>query len=519
MAYFNHAFSKLFLGTGTTLGGGPIASSGGFITTNGTTTAQLSTLAPGYFMFVDPKTWTRVTAPTNCCPLVLASSSLLTNDKIGPFHGGYKETNKSKIINPKYVHKWYRVDPCTPQQSVISIGNTVFTANGLATVNTIVAGTETYVNGTYANVPLLANTGTGTGAFATVTVAGNAITTVTITTPGGGYTVGDSLSIAPGFVTVLVAGTATTFVVATVAIDDPSCCFEFLCGETYYLRIDIKGSPTLRFENHNAYQNVYAYTGCCSGPTPTPVDSTLVMISWAQMIFENAYLSPFVFPVVYDESGVAWFPPNSTIDPDGNPILPSQWWSAYVSAGHTPGACAGLRLFGAYVETKFGNCTFQVTDFFEKEPVRLYASLVDMNGDPCTFEGICVYQECLGVQGMGFGEQVVRDLILSESYLQNFFYSGSDLRVREITQGYDLTNAINRNALYYRYFLLHTVPRYNNPTGVFDNDQYMLEIITTASNATLETYVDTWLGTCPDCVSFEVESCTPCVITPAQATS
>lgn len=513
MAYFNHAFTKMFLGTGATRVGGAITSTGGFVTSNGTTTAQLSTLTPGYFMFVDPKTWARVAAPTNCCPLVLASSSLLTNDKIGPFHGGYKETNKSKTINPKYVHKWYRVDPCTPQQSIISIGNTSFTSTGFATHGAITAGTATYVNGVY-TVNLVAVTGTGSGAIATVTVAGGIVTTVVLVSPGGGYTVADIVNVVTG-IPIASAGTATTTVVATLGITDATCCYEFLCGETYYLRIDIKGSPALRFENHNAYQNVYAYTGCCTGPTPTPVDSTLVMIAWAQMIIENQYLTPFVFPVVYDQSGTAWFPPGSTVDPQGVAILPAQWWSAYVSPGFTPGACAGIRLFGAYVETKFGNCTFQVTDFFEKEPLRLYASLVDLNGDPCTFEGICVIQECLGVQGMGFGEQVVRDLILAESYLQNFFAS-NDFRIREITQGYDILNAVNRNTLYYRYFLLHTVPRYNNPSGVFDNDQYMLEIITTAANATLQTYVDTWLGTCPDCVTFEIQACVPCVVTPAQ---
>ena len=493
--------------------GGVITSTDGFITSNGTTTAQLSTLAPGYYGFFDPKTWVRVAAPTNCCPLILASSSLLTNDKIGPFHGGYKETNKSKLINPKYVHRWYRVDPCTPQQSVVSIGNTNFTSTGLATVTPTI-GTATYVPGTY-TVSILAITGTGSGAIATVVVNGAGIvTSVTVTSPGGGYTIADTLNVVNG-IPVAVAGTATTAAVATLQPTEASCCFEFLCGETYYLRIDLKGSPVLRFENHNAYQNIYAYTGCCTTPTPVAVDSTLVMIAWAQMIVENAYLTPFVFPVVYDEAGVAWFPPGSTIDPQGNPILPTQWWSAYVSGGHTPGACAGLRLFGAYVETKFGNCTFQVTDFFEKAPVRIYASLVDLNGDPCVFEGICVFQECLGLQGMGFGEQVLRDLILSQSYLQNYVNS-NDFRVREITQGYDIINSVNRNALYYRYFLLHTVPRYNNPTGVFDNEQYMLEIITNTANAALEAYVDTWLDTCPDCVTFEIDACTPCVVTPAQ---
>jgi hypothetical protein len=37
---------------------------------------------------------------------------------------------------------------------------------------------------------------------------------------------------------------------------------------------------------------------------------------------------------------------------------------------------------------------------------------------------------------------------------------------------------IDRNARYHRYYLLHNVPRFNNPTGVFDNDRYMLEVIT-----------------------------------------
>ena len=512
MSYFNHAFSKRFLGTGASLGSGAVITTDGFITSNGITSAQLSTLTPGYYGFFDPKTWKTVSAPAGCCPLILASASLLTNDKIGPFHGGYKETNKSKLINPKYIHKFYRVDPCTPQQSVVSIGNTNYTADGVLTLGAVAAGTAVYTDGVY-NITLNTVTGTGSGATATVTVAGGVITTVVLVSNGGGYVIGNTV----GFnqVPITTPGTASTANVATVGITDPSCCFEFLCGETYYLRIDVKGSPALRFLNHNAYQNISAYTGCCSGPTPTPVDSTLVMISWAEAVVTNNYIKPFLFPVVYDEAGLAWYPPNSTVTPTGAPILPSQWWSAYVSAGHTVGLCAGLRLFGAYVETKFGNCTFQVTDFFEKEPVRIYASLVDLNGDPCVFEGICVYQECLGVQGMGFGEQVLRDLIMSESYLQNYVNS-NDFRVREITQGYDIINSVNRNALYYRYYLLHTVPRYNNPTGTFDNEQYMLEIITNNVNAPLEAYVTAWLAACPgSCVVLENQSCTPCVITPA----
>jgi hypothetical protein len=118
---------------------------------------------------------------------------------------------------------------------------------------------------------------------------------------------------------------------------------------------------------------------------------------------------------------------------------------------------------------------------------------------------------------MGFGEQVVRDLIKAESYLTNFF-ANNDLRIREITQGYDMTNAINRNALYSRYYILHSVPRWNNPTSTFDNDRYMNEIIiaepgfttpssVAAGNTVLNSFLTNWLGTCASCVPFETYCC------------
>jgi len=444
MAYFNHAFSKRFLGTGATRAAGVASatnphSTGGMITTVGTTTATLSTLTPGYFGFFDPKTYECVgTVASVCCPLLLASSALQSNDKIGPFHGGYKETNKSKVINPKYIQAAYRVDDCVPKQAIVSVGTTP----------------ETLVPG----LP------------------------------------------------------ATGFQGGTV---QANCAMDFLCGETYYLRIDVKGSPALRALNHNAYQTLSAYTGCCSGPVPDAVDPTLVYIEWAKALIINNYLNPFVLPVVFDTTGAPLYAPGTTVDPiSGAAVIPAQWWDAYVSpAGPYAGLTAGMRLFGAYVGTVFGDCTFQITDFFEREPVKIYASLVDYNGDPCVFEGLCVYNDCLGLQGMGFGDTVLKDFILSESYLQNFFHS--DLRIREITQGYDISTAIPRNALYTRYYILHSVPRFNNPSGTFDNDRYMLEVVTgTAGNAALDAFLTTWLGTCADCVPFDTHVCVACTPEP-----
>lgn len=455
MAYFNHAFQKCFLGTQTTADNPNANMVDGFITAAGIPSAALAQVntgvvnnnyGPGSYGFFEPNSWQSVDVAflgaNTCCPLVLASASLLREDKIGPYHGGYQESNKSKMINPRHVQRVYKVETCVPQQAVVSVGNTPQTLIG----------------------------GLPEEEFQSGTIQAN-------------------------------------------------CQYEFLCGETYYLRIDIKGSPALRFLNHNSYFTVDAYTGCCDGPVPTPVDSTLVMIEWAKQIVRTEYLNDFVAPVVYDQAGVAWYAPGTTVTYDGTntPVVPGQWWDAYVSPGFIVGPSAGLRMFGAYVETKFGNCSFQMTDFFEKEPLRIYASMVDYNGDPCAFEGLCVYNDCRGVQGMGFGEQVVRDVIKSESYLQNFFHT--DIRIREITQGDQLLNSVDRNALYTRYFILHSIPRPYNPSGTFDADRYLLEIIVSEAdplnpvgNTSLETFLTTWLDNCPQCVSLETESCTRCTV-------
>jgi hypothetical protein len=69
-------------------------------------------------------------------------------------------------------------------------GNTLTAAasligNGIATLGTLTGGSG-YVNGSYPKVPLLG--GTGTGALATIVVSGGAVTSVTITSAGVGYT-------------------------------------------------------------------------------------------------------------------------------------------------------------------------------------------------------------------------------------------------------------------------------------------------------------------------------------------
>ena len=538
MAYFNHAFRKTFLGTGVTVSSYSVrlldgttttaSTNRGFLTTAGLPTYVLNTLSQavedgvisatnpqyesGYVGIFNPKTNLSLAPATpgnECCPFYLAGSAIYSKDKIGPFHGGYTETNKSKMINPKYISRMYTVAPCEPQNEVVHVGSTYHTAGGGVLTFTASGGPATGLTANLVNAEIVASGGTGEGAVFTVTTNGSGtVTAVTLANQGlgKGYTVGDVLTIpgAGGGFEIEVDTVTTAGVDPITGAGGASCCKEFLCGETYYLRIDIKGSPALRYLNHNAYYIAEAYTGCCPDGSiaPTPVDSTEVMIKWADAILRYPVVNPFVQIVVQDEAGVLWYAPGTS--PADLAALGGDTWDNYVSTGHTDGACAGLIINGAYVDTKFGDCTFQLTDFYEKEPVKIYVSEVDLNGDPCTFDGICVVHECLGTQANGLGETVLRELTLSEAYRQNFLHS--DFRIREITQGNQIISSINRNGLYWNHYIQHNVPRHNNPTGTFDADQYLLQIVSLVSLASFDTLADGIVEGCGLC-EYETFGC------------
>ena len=519
MAYFNHAFKKSFLATGANISSVPVtdpsgtllgnaSATGGYLTTPGLPTYALNQLAAAATTsfgnyennYVGLFTKDMISASggqlSTCCPVYLVGSAIYCKDKISPFLGGYQETNKSKLINPKYVSRFYSVDSCLPSNNVVHVGSTYWTAGtAVDGVNINAPGTG-YTDGVYE-----VTGGTGSGLVVSIVVVAGAIDSVTIVSPGKGYTIGDTVTVdgGNGNGTIDVTSLIPAGVDPLTGAGGASCCKEFLCGETYYLRLDVKGSPALRFLNHNAYYIAEAYTGCCPAGAiaPTAVDSTEVMILWANALLRSPIVSPFIQIAVQDEAGVVWYAPGTNATFLAS--VGADTWDNYVSPGHTAGACAGLIINGAYVDTRFGDCTFQISDFYEKQPVNLYPSEVDLNGDPCEFTGVCIVNECLGSQVMGLGESVLRDIILSESYRQNFF--ATDFRIREITQGNQIVNAINRQALYYRTYLQHSVPRFNNPSGTFDNDQYLLEVIFTdsASAGAFEAAVTAWLGNCGVC--------------------
>jgi hypothetical protein len=424
--YFPNAFRKSFLPASTTL-----ASSG-----------STAALTAGQIGFFDAKTFQAVTA--QAAPFILAQGSYFAADKIGPVHGGYKESVKSKVINPKYISRLIKVSSATPQNQIIKV--------------------------------------------------------------------------------------------------EANACAGLACDSTIRLRLDVKGAPALRFLNHQLYKTLDAYTGCCDANNAA-IDHTVALLKWADQINEAPLLQDFVQAKVWLETtaSVAIDPTagsativvanadrtafqagekvvhaslgaNSIVvsvgaadsasagnanvvlsvaavsSTNGNATL----FTAQTTAGYTPATSSlsavnsHLDIVAAYVDSKFGNCTFTPTDYYGLEPLFIYASVVDESGEPCKVECITVSETRAPKQVSGLGETVLRELILDGRYLQNAYPDSSrveSLRMREIEADPALAT-VNRNGLYDQVLILHNVPRFNNPTSTFDNDQYLIVVHVPAGTAT-----------------------------------
>lgn len=353
--YFPNAFRKDFLPASTTL----------------RTTGSTADLTAGQIGFFNAKTHVAQATGGNV-PFILAQGSYFASDKIGPVHGGYKESVKSKVINPKYISRLIKVGAKTAQNQVVTVS------------------------------------------------------------------------------------------ISKVYEDN-----------TYRLRVDLKGSPALRFLSHNFYKVLDAYTGCqATAGTSALVDPTTVAIKWAKQINEHPFMTQFISAAVKNTA-------DATVAPGS--------YDSFTPAGSlTTSSTAKLILTVAYVETQFGTCTFTPTDFYELQPLEIYTSFVEESGDPCVVTGISSAQTQAPRQASGLGETVLRQMILSGRYMQNAYPDSSrvdSLRMREIEADPALA-AITRSSLYDQIMILHSVPRFYNPTGTFDNDQYLLVLHVPTGTAT-----------------------------------
>ena len=471
MAYFNHAFNKTFIADST-------------LATAGTAT---SALTAGQVALVSDATWASVALPG--APGIgalgyVVQGSFYTKDTIGnnPGHGGYQESVKSKGINPRYITRLWQANCQTATQ-------------------------------------------------------------------------------------------------ATASLSLGSACAP--CGKTQFMRIDVKGSPALRFLNHNAYAIADSANVCCIDGQEF-IDPTLILGVMAEMALSDPLIKPFVaegdlngvetatlsggvgYSVTTGAASAA-----TTVSPAGGSgakiniltvsgtgvILTFSYASVgkgyaigdvltVVDSGSTTDATltvtavtaggiitnstnaagavtqgvytiaqaqgkatsgnyvpstdpngtdkvsATVEFVGAYVDTVFGNCSFDTRDHYNAEPVEIIVSELDETGNPCNDCGVAT--QTPGSMQQTQGEEVVRELIMSERYRQSPYNQGNkdSARFREIEMSDELLSSVDRSATYKGYYIQHSVPRFNNPSGVFDNDQYVYKVYVKCSDAAAQLEVE-----------------------------
>ena len=466
MAYFNHAFCKSFL----------VTSFSDKVTSPLVPTQDLAAGQLGLYQ----GTWgdaldmaVALTTPEKNL-IYLAQGSWMKADKVGT-HGGYKESVKSKGINPKFLTRLWSSDcqDATASTVTIAVDETCAPCGENFFLRLDVKGSPAlrFLNhNAYAigdsSGDAAANGGDLPGLccidgqeFLDPAVALAAATQMLLADPiitpfvqeqqWSGAVAGMTVTTTAG-----VNGLrATSSVGASVSTN-------YTVGDI--VTVDGGASPAiLRIDTVGGGGAVTAFTILAAGAgyTASPPDATTTNVSVA-----NAAATGFEVTVVLNATGTYSIAEilDGTYTPSTDPVA--------------DGVTASVTLVGAYVDTKFGDCTFDSRDFYEKEPVQLVASILDETGDPCNECGVVTSTP--GVMQQTTGETVLRDLLLTERYMQNPYHQGSfdGFRMNEI-EGFDtLKAAVDRDALYRTYYIQHSIPRLNNPTGVFDNDQYVYKV-------------------------------------------
>jgi hypothetical protein len=502
--YFNHAFRKDFFvqpsATGTL---------GTLLT--GTTSQALTAGQIGLFVKTSAVNSSLVSTNTAATtPFLLIQGSYFNQDKISPALGGYQESMKSKLVNPRYISRVIKITAKQALQNIVKVP----VSCGLACDTTYRLRVD--VKGSPAlrflshNMYRTLDSYTGCCSTVDPTLLKDPIMTLLAWK--------DQINNSPifntmvqarvySYVTVLPAtsATTTTTLQATIPMTTTT---GILVGQKVVGAVAwVPGSGTAGVGiPPNSF--VTAVTGSTSIVIKFPPQQVAPTI--------GAAVSMQFFSDLYTSTDAASIVGTATVIP-GTGTQTGVGGSAVISAGILTGAtmqttASGaliysgaadaasftytqnpiLELSGAYIETKFGDCTFTPTDKYDLEPLFIYTSAVDESGDPCAVSCFTTTHSATGtdtaanlatvvqdpIQASGVGETVLRNLILSGRYAQNAYPDSSrveSLRMREIETD-PMYNVVSRTALYDQVMILHSVPRFNNPSGTFDNDQYLLVV-------------------------------------------
>jgi hypothetical protein len=476
-------------------------------------TGTTASLTAGQVGFFNPD-GTAVQA-VSARPFMIAQGSYFNSDKISPALGGYKESVKTKMINPKYISRVIKIAAKQARQNVVQVPVTCgLTCDTTYRLRVDVKGSPALRFLSH-NMYRTLDSYTGCCDTTDPTLVKDPVPTL--------INWADQINLSPIFNTMVqarvykLAVTNTTTAAAATAVSTTQA--TFIPGAFTSIAVGQKvvgtGIPANSFVTTvNGTTNI-TITFPSQQTAPTIGASTSV--KYYNDLYSGAIGTPQsgavqVIPGTGTESGVGGSAVVSAGTATGDTIGAIGTGGAALYDMNPASAAsftvdAHIELTGAYIETKFGICTFTPTDKYDLEPLLMYTSIVDETGDPCSTFCFTTSNANTGantsandntiiqapIQASGSGETVLRDMILSDRYLQLAYPDSArveSLRMREIEQNPALAS-ISRTSLYDQVMVLHSVPRFNNPSGMFDNDQYLLvfNVPTGAGTSSLTNYL------------------------------
>ena len=487
MSYFSHAFHKVFIGNGT-------------VKTTGST-ADLTAGDLGFYDYSTFKALTTAPASSFKKMFIIAQGSYHTVDSLSPFFGGLQESVKSRGINPAFIEKLYSSTASDPIADVWTVGY-----NGVTTDCNCLAGK-------CGNIYTLRIDVKGDPTLRTFDR--NLYRYITVETPccGEGCDVCvdetvDPLWIATKFVEKIntdmqlknfvqaeliysvlptfVAADVLTYVItigasvaktdvaaaySTATVTGPTNGTEFtlvFTGAEYGDRPqdgDLVDGETVTVTSATVQ---IARTMCITidGLTDISADITTFYENEASII-DVAVQTTGTSAITYELTQLSDAVTITNTDTMGIPVYSAipAYEGGYVwgvcPCAAAPAAytgCVGIKLTAAYIDTRFGNCSFRPTDYYNVQPLKIYVSKVD-DAQYCTDNHTTwtVTHNVESKQANGLGETVLRDYLVALNYKQEYFEW--DPRFREVMDQQVFT-AVDRTAQYDGLYLIHSIPNW-----------------------------------------------------------
>lgn len=455
MAYFNHAFGKAFYME--TLN-----------TNNRETSVDLTTTGEMAFLGADFKVLGNAgVAALGNKGFYLGQASFHPTDKIGnnPGHGGYKESTKSKMILTKYISDMW-ITECNNETAAVhvtEIGPILADSNSTGAAATVAKSC----------FPC------GSDPIMRVDIKGTAA--LRLLNHNAYQSLSGSLPMAPAKSTVPTNGI------------DMCCLAQDLnaAGTTGHSGI-APSIVALNFRDQFNNDPIMSKLGTASvyvnrGAAPTGTPADLIALGSAQ---ETAIYAGGARGVIFTTNGGA-----------------ADTLTAIAAGATGAGSFFSPNRYSLVItlktscelQTQFTSCSFDTRDFYLLGGLKVSADLQDEVGNPCVAcqgyvldgaVGANAYNAQVFKQRRTSSETGINDILLTENYRQSPYNQGNrdSSRFREQEGMSTIVSDLGRDATtstcnghFKVYHLLHNVPRFNNPSGIFDNDQYHYRIYTKCS--------------------------------------